>query len=224
MADPVIPGGIRTQFILQGASGLPEDRFVTTWAFRQEGNLAPSLGDLQSANDLVAQFFTGISAPSVSTIAAFLGPQVEKSVSEARSYKLGDAVPREPFITNYDLGPNANASGLPSEVAVCASFFAGRNLPRQRGRTYIGPFIASVATMVNGAGAVRPAGNLLEAMSGSMKRLQAAAIADGLRWCVLSQADGVLKDITEGWVDNAFDTQRRRGEKPLGRSTWSSFA
>jgi hypothetical protein len=223
MADPVIPGGIRVQFFFPGKSNLPEDRFVTTWAFRTEDNLPPSIAQLQQASNLVAEFFSTVNAPGVASILSYMAAAVDRTKAEARAYKLGDTVPREPTTTIYNLGANNSSQSLPSEVALVASFYSTRNLPRRRGRVYIGPFGTSVlATPASGTGIVRPDLPIRNALLGAMSGLRADATAAGLRWCVLSQADAALYDITDGWVDDAFDTQRRRGEDALSRLVWSS--
>jgi hypothetical protein len=159
----------------------------------------------------------------------FIGSAANKAITETRAYKLGDAhgagVTREPLIREYQNGSPATAASLPSEVALCLSFYAGRNLPRRRGRVYIGPLLTMAAfTDSTTTGIVRPSDSLRTAMTASAKTLQASAVTAGLRWCVLSQSDSNLKDITAGWVDNAFDTQRRRGEDASSRMTWTSQA
>jgi hypothetical protein len=223
MADPVIPGGIRVQFVLPGRSGLPEDRYITTWAFRTLDNLPPTEAQLSTAAGLVSDFFTAVSAGQVSPVASLLGIQVDKPNCEARCYRLGDAPPREPFVFPKNLGA-VGTSGLPSEVAICASFYATRNMPRRRGRVYIGP-LSSNGNVINDQGDVprpRPASIAVNAISLSSKRLQAAAAAAQLPWGIVSQTDLVMRDVTNGWVDDAFDTQRRRGEESQSRISWAS--
>jgi len=34
--------------------------------------------------------------------------------------------------------------------------------------------------------------------------------------------DAELRIVTAGWVDNAFDTQRRRGEDASSRLSWNA--
>jgi hypothetical protein len=48
-----------------------------------------------------------------------------------------------------------------------------------------------------------------------------ASDTSGPRWCVLSQVDAQLKIVTAGWVDNAFDTVRKRGERADVRYSWA---
>jgi hypothetical protein len=219
MADPIIPGGLRVQFVLRGRTGLPEDKYVTTWAFQTIDGLPPTVGQNVAAKDLVAEFFTGVTAPQTQSVRSLLGGQVDQPLTEARVYRLGDSIPRQPTIYPINLG-TITATSLPSEVAVVASFFSTRNLPRRRGRVYIGPLASTaMATATNGVNT--PALVIRTALLESMRRLRSAAPAQGLNWSVLSQVDAVMRPITAGWVDDAWDTQRRRGEGATGRLTWA---
>jgi hypothetical protein len=223
MADPQIPGGIRVQHILPGKSAMPEDRYITTWAFRKIGSGAPTNADLENAGLLVSNFFSVVNSPAVANVASFLAAAVNRPLVETRSYTLQEPPPREPLTVVRPLGPNNSSNSMPSEVAMCASFYSGRNLPRQRGRVYIGPLTqASADTTQGGTGRVLPTPALVFALVEAMRKLQTNAIDGGLNWCVLSQADQALKSVTAGWVDNAFDTQRRRGEDATSREAWSA--
>ncbi len=223
MADPIIPGGIRVLFTMPGRTGLPEDRYITSWAFRTADNLPPTAANLADANNTVAGFFSQMTAPATTTIANYISSAVNLPLCYATAYKLGDSVPRAPFRTNHNLGAIPQSAPIPSEVALCASFYSTRNLPRRRGRIYVGPFSTGVMEADSGNGMARPKALIITALTTSMKRMQSQAVALNLRWCVLSQRDAVLRDVTDGWVDNAFDTQRRRGEAASSRTLWSSI-
>jgi hypothetical protein len=41
-------------------------------------------------------------------------------------------------------------------------------------------------------------------------------------WSVWSRKDAVLRQITQGSVDDAWDVQRRRGEDPVARTFWNA--
>jgi hypothetical protein len=223
MADPVIPGGIRVQFVMPGRTGLPEDRYITTWAFRTEDNLPPTDAQLTTAVGLVTEFYVGVTAPATSAIRVLLAAAINQPQCEGRAYRLGDSVPRAPFIVPVNLGAISSGNSLPSEVALCASFYSVRNLPRRRGRVFIGPLTDTAkAAPAATTGLVQPVPAAIDALRTSMVRLRSAAVTAGLRWCVLSQANAEMVDVTAGWVDNAFDTQRRRGEDATTRSTWNS--
>ncbi len=223
MADPIIPGGIRAHFEMPGRTGLPEDKYVTTFAFRTVDNLPPSEQHLQAAADVLGEFYAGVTAPGTQSIANMLGAQVNKPQCVVKVYRLGDAPPRQPFIVPKNLGANSATEALPAEVALVCSFYAGRNLPRRRGRIYIGPLQSTDLFTSAQTGTTRPTDVVKRGLVSSMKRLQASAQGVGLRWCVLSQADANLKDITAGWVDDAVDTQRRRGEGATSRLVWDAF-
>lgn len=221
MADPIIPNGIRAQLILQGNSGLPEDRFVTTWAFLRGTGL-----DYQTAAPGVAQVlhaFMTSTQTNGSKLDSFLSPAVDKTAGKLviKTYDLGEDPPREPITFLEDFASPSSANGLPAEVAVCGSFVSFRNLKRNRGRIYFGPLSTGALTSEAPLYRVRPSNTIITTLAQALEQLQIASFTQGLTWCVLSQADAELKPITEGWVDDAFDTQRRRGEDAVGRTTWS---
>jgi hypothetical protein len=208
------------QFILKGATGLPEDRYVTTWAFKTVDGLPPTPTHGLDAIDQVANFFTGVTAPQTAALRTFLSSAVDQPFSEGRVYRLGDALPREPVIVQKNIGLKLT-TGLPSEVALVASFFSERNLPRRRGRIYFGPLSTGSNEQTTGGGS-NPVVQVRTALLESMRRLQSSALTKGLQWCVLSQVDAQLRPVTGGWVDDAWDTQRRRGEGAKSRMTWAA--
>jgi hypothetical protein len=127
---------------------------------------------------------------------------------EVKVYDEGDAMPREPRAV-HTLAQRTPGSGATArEVALCLSFFADRNLPRYRGRIYMGP-------MTSGIGE-RPS---------SQQTGYGTALANGLagiggldiQWCVKSRADGEYRQVTDFWIDDEWDTQRRRGLKATTR-------
>lgn len=214
MADPIVENGIRALCIFQGISGLPGDRFVTSWAF-----VKSALTTYTDAAALVStrldEFWTDPAAPSTIPVAGFLsGVAINEAAGmEIRTYSLEQVPPREPTITNIAL-PAMSSTILPNEVAMCLSFFADRNLPRSRGRVYVGPLAASTGTADTAKGDLTPATNFRESLMRSALRLAQTSNPD---WCVLSQADAALKPVTGGWVDDSYDTQRRRGVAPSTR-------
>lgn len=145
-------------------------------------------------------------------------------------------------IETFDLvGRPAPALGMPSEVALCLSFRntdSGSVPPaRKRGRVYYGPIEAS-ATVDRGAGIVTPENGLITNLlqAGVNLRDLAPAAAD---WVIYSRPfagrdeivrpgrptlpaiparDGATYVVSQVLVDNAFDTQRRRGERSSARS------
>jgi hypothetical protein len=81
---------------------------------------------------------------------------------------------------------------------------------------YIGPLRVTVADQPDGI--VRPKELFRQDLADAATRL--AATSTSIRWGVLSQADGVILEVTDGWVDDAFDIHRSRGEDASLRTTW----
>jgi hypothetical protein len=210
------------QHITFGPSNLPEDRFINFFAFAGAIEPAPVAAAVAIANAL-ERFFTVEHGPVGFPITAFL-PAGLGDTAEVRVYDVSDPLPREPQIITYPF-PASGGTALPSEVAVCNSYFADRNLPRQRGRIFIGP----VTTAAMGSGSPFPVRVKLEmrqSLAEASKDLVELGAGAGFNWCVRSQAGvGVttFSPITDGWVDDAFDTQRRRGEKASTRNTWNAI-
>lgn len=91
--------------------------------------------------------------------------------------------------------------------------------PRQRrsGRIFLGPF--NVAAMADVTDRCRPSQFLIDQ---ALERIQNLALGLGNNghWvCVWSRVDGAFYRITHAQVDNAFDTQRRRGVEATVRTT-----
>ncbi len=127
-------------------------------------------------------------------------------------YDMADAKPR-PVIAEYSSSTVGGSDSGPQEVALCLSFYAGRNIPRRRGRLYIGPFFA-------GEMAGRPSltqQNRLIAIGNGLAALGGVDVA----WVIYSPTDNTYRAVTNTWVDNAWDTQRSRGIAPTGRVTAS---
>lgn len=145
--------------------------------------------------------------------------------ARVKFYNLSDAEPR---VAVYDelLGLNAlvATNGMPQEVALCVSYQgprqAGQKQARRRGRIFTGPF--SVAA--NNGVAGRPASALRTLMADSAENnlLQITGQA-GWEWVVHSRvAPAASADtiVTDGWVDDSWDTQRRRGNRPSARTVF----
>lgn len=136
-------------------------------------------------------------------------------------YRQSDPQPRAPIReTTWNLSSAPNGASLPAEVAMCLSFQApklsGVPQARRRGRIYIGPLGGSI---IDGAG--RPTTGLVDGIRNAGATLAAASIASTTwKWAVFSRVNGTAAEVTSGWVDNAFDTQRRRGIAASSRNTF----
>lgn len=120
-----------------------------------------------------------------------------------RAYDMADAEPR-PVRAESVVAWDAPANSVgPREVALCLSYFADRNLPRQRGRMYIGPIRQAEMTDRPQEQLMGTLGALAEGISGLG--------GINVQWVVYSPTAGDYRNVSDYWVDNAWDTQRRRG-------------
>lgn len=140
-------------------------------------------------------------------------------------YDRDDPEPRAPVFTftwNLAVAPTANPS--PPEVSLCCSFqgdpISGIPQSRRRGRNYL-PFPA--VTMIGTDG--RPnATAITNAVAWGNSLLTFSDSSTDHTWVVASSY-GVPGEfdtvITNGWVDNEFDVQRRRGRDATTRTIFT---
>lgn len=217
MADPVLGNGVRAQVIFQGQSGLPRDRFVNSWAFEGTG-ASISDTELATVRTRLVEFYTspvGAGTP----LTGFMSRAVKQAVL-IRLYRLSQTPPRTPIETQHTFNISQTGTALPNEVAVVLSFYNTVNVKRRRGRIFFGPLAAMAG--VFDTDDVKVEASLRTALSGAANRLAAYGNDPtlGPHWSILSQRDAQLKLVTDGWIDNTFDTQRRRGVRSNLRTSW----
>lgn len=227
---PTTPKDILVRTIMQGSTGLPEDRYVNDFAFRYVGLLPPTNAQLLLLFGAVDGFFNDVQAGG-NRVSHFIGEAVNRAVTHEMEF-VDISIGGSPRLSEPWLGPAvpifAN-NNLPTEVAGVLSFHgnltgipeevgATRPKARRRGRLYIGPLItASVAfatanPFLNGSFTT-----CLRQAAGAMQDEAAASLFE---WSVWSRANNELYQVVGGWTDNAPDTQRRRGIESTARVTF----
>lgn len=213
-------GFARVQAILHNDSGLPQDQVINTWHFAPPGDVSSSAVDI---TDGLNAFYQAIDS--------LLSPVLLGTI-DFKVYDLEDAPPRVPVAEIAGTSLTLGSQALPNEVACCMSFqgaiASGQNQARRRGRVFLGPM--SVASGTAAAGDVRPAAATRTTITNA-----GAALIDvpGINWSVFSPTvagsppwdagslAGAFTLVTNGWVDDAYDTQRRRGLRTSTRTTFS---
>lgn len=205
---------ISAQVALQAATQLPEDRMVNTFWFQTNSSADPA----------------GIVTPLVDFYQSLAGALSLNAIHDTghliKMYDQADVEPRSPIVeSTFDLTGLSNTTALPAEVALCSSFQgnpeSGENQQRRRGRIYVSGWVSS-----NNVGAGRPGGPLQTLLANSTAQLSndITALGTGIEqvlWVVYSRTADSFALITNGWVDDSWDTQRRRGIAPTTRVTWS---
>lgn len=184
-----------------------------------------------------------------SDVVATTGHEVKVSlIDEATGVNIdGDGAPpawTEVFDHLGRAGAGAR-TGYPSEVAVCLSYknTSEGTVPvrRRRGRIYFGPVFTGVGSEgVNQVPSISSVTRTFMLSAMNVLHDSLLALPSVYQWCVYSRPfegrgviprdtkpdlpaiaarAGATYDIDEFWIDDTFDTQRRRGERPTTRST-----
>lgn len=213
-------GILTCQVRIPHENNLPADTVVNTFAFFSEI-------DRDSAASTIASRLLNFYNTETATqsIAKYLSPELQTQNSRLVITDLLDPQPRVPY---YDeplaltMVPTSNTA-LPAEVALVCSFqgdvASGQNQARRRGRIFLGPLGFTAGTANVGTKNV-PSSSFIARILASAEAMATASTTD-VRWVVYSRVDGGATRVTNGWCDNAWDTQRRRGTLPSSRNVWS---
>jgi hypothetical protein len=129
-------------------------------------------------------------------------------------YNMGDAKPRPiKASASYLPGsPTTKSSFGPSQVALVLAFYSDRNIPGQRGHIYLGP---QEAAMVQ---AYRP-GDVLMGYALDLGQGLFDIGGQNVKHVIHSPTHNTYPVVHNYWVDDRWDTQRRRLPKPSKRVT-----
>lgn len=212
--------------VFQGNSNLPEDRFINVFHFFSIGAIDYATAATAITTQIEGFYIDPTGLPSGLAPCEFLSPWISRSW-QVITYDLTTAQPRVPSTTTLTL-PAGDATGIPEEVAVCLSLRGAPPLsPRRRGRLYFGPLSARNTAIIASTSANRARVDLSGTGVGTVlceaaNRLKDESATAGVPWCIRStRPTENFVIIDSGYVDDAADTQRRRGPDPLNRVTFS---
>lgn len=182
---------------------LGENRDRVVWGFHVDAASAPSASTWQTM-----MAFAWGEAPSHFGVVM----QQEYDASQFQVYDVsagGPPVSEE--LADPALFPITGNSG-PQEVQVCVTRWTDDSIGRERkhGRWYVGPISGSYLN------AARPASALQTRIQQFQQALHAQFTSNGMDPVVVSRTTGLATGypITQYSIDNAWDTQRRRGIDP----------
>jgi hypothetical protein len=216
-------------------TGLPADIVENQWVF------GPDNGDVPMSPAHIAQalgiFYNVISGTQAGPISSYLNGTIDRTVdTEIASFDITGHLNGSAVGSPFDVRPlppglaaAGSAASLPDEVAVVLSHkspYGGllergpgtRPRARVRGRVFIGPLIHDAPSVVDTTSGHAVVGSqlsndLVQAYLGMQNYLN--TVNESL--AIWSRKDAALTYSTSCWVDNAFDTQRRRGELATAR-------
>jgi len=211
---------VSCQVVLKPSNGIPADYVTNTWHFAVQYTEVDGVGPntrfdaCDQAHDALVTFYNTLST-------RFGGLLI--GTHEMKFVDLGEPAPRLPvaeFVWAFTTVPPA--SQLPSEVAIVASFEgslqSGVNPATRKNRVFLGPLAQST---VNPTGGTLSAGAQTAVINALVALAVASAGASAVWWWVgRSPTMNNTFIVRSGWVDNAFDTQRRRGIDATNRGIW----
>lgn len=141
------------------------------------------------------------------------------TVSTEINVKAYDAQGTRPVYPQGDYTVNvgvANISSVNRDVALCLSYYADQNRPRYRGRLYLPCNLIGLTPS-----AARPTTGMQQKVADLVPILSGLGGID-VDWSVYSRTDNAARKVTNWWVDNNWDSQRRRGPRPTSRLSGST--
>jgi hypothetical protein len=133
---------------------------------------------------------------------------------KVKAYECGRPKPNYPAAEAMLNGGTAFPVTKPREIALCLSFYSDYNLPRRRGRLYVPAALINLADTI----ALRPTTAQMNKVGDLAGALAALGGVDD-DWSVWSGVDGTARKVTNWFVDDEWDVQRRRGLRSTTRSS-----
>lgn len=218
-------------------TGVPSDIAVNDWYVAFNGATTVAAGNLVA--NAIRDFYTTVVTGQAHSIDTYLSNFLDRThparlqIYNVSGYLTG--APTFDFVTTTTFFLNAAREGgdLPLEVA-CVSSMLGTEpyesdpfpapVRRRRGRIYLGPLNSTAANEETDG---RPdidlgfRSDIATAME-NLKLTIDAITTDSLapRLVVWSRVGPGLSVVTEGHINNEWDTQRRRGSGETARTVW----
>lgn len=220
MADPVVVDHYRALVIFKGNSGLPEDVFVNSMVFRNDSGFAATPQTMHDNVKAALERFYSAQQTNLRRVTEWMAG-VSFSDVELRTYDLGQppgdkatgTPPRTPTSSLMALPGQSETATLPYEVALVISWTTAVKAAWGRGRNYIGPLTTAAAGPMTATSGPVPHPDLVTTLTQAGRAL----INETEVGLVVLGKTGP-KEVTGGYVDNAWDTQRRRGLQPTIRT------
>lgn len=212
---------LQAQAVIPYVTNVPKDVITNTFHFQSDGSTTNAAAAALIATRLSAFY------DEVYSVTGSADTYVNWANAQVKVYDLDDLQPRVPITEAMPITPTSQADGvLPAEVAIVASFHAAPPVTaRRRNRVYLGGWSTLAGSTGTGSNPPAPNSATRSAIIDAMELLYAANTT-ALTWQGHSSYGpspvGTYWDIDGGWVDNAWDTQRRRGHEASIRDVWSA--
>lgn len=207
---------------LRAATGLPRDDCINSFYFETIANTEETNTII---GDLLSEFYSLVTS-SGNSVSSYINDTIIRT--EGLFIELIDdpeTPPNVPFAqAAFDLEPTS-ATPLPQEVACCLTYttvdyLTASNPGRHRGRVYIGPLSVDAGSDSGVMWPSRPNSTFRDTLRAAATRMLDDSALTEVIWVMWSRSDGLFPQIGGGWVDNEWDTQRRRGQQATMREYW----
>lgn len=214
----------RVMVTIPYSSGVPSDVINNTWHFESlDGEPIDStrLGVL--FGHLVAFYNTCYNNTTVKAMANYLNPLQ----TVMKGYDLSDPKPRTAVresTTPLTVGVQPATAVAPEVAAVLSyrtEYESGINKGSQRGRVYLGGLTDLQVDPSALSRGPRFKSGYITAVTSAATTLAGAALASEWGWVVWSEKLQQSFAVAGGWMDDALDTQRRRGQLATSRTLWT---
>lgn len=234
------PTMLHAKVTLPKVTGITADSCVNDFSFHVADY--PSSADLDKIVLACTDFYlTDLSPFSAPALASFLAPRLDRGANAckvdiydvtanlfATPASAGGTLAGSPIRSGaFTLSAAAGTENVPEEVSLIARLRhlpvaggafpvegVGGSRPRARntGRVYVGPFGSNALSTV--ASDARPNDTLRLSMLGAAWGMWHRLLGSSIYWAVWSRKTGSMLSVDKVEVDNAWDTQRRRGIAP----------
>lgn len=214
---------ISAQVILRTSDNIPANYATNTYFFDVETDLVAPEGSLEDQSVLSI-------APALVDLYNELNDQADlfgglaTSGHRIKFVEIDGPKPQYPYaevVWAFTTAPSASV--LPSECCVVSSFeavqSAGINQATRRGRVFLGPLNLGALNALTGRLVDADRVAIATAFQTFAQKQDEAGFS-GWQWMVYSRKNDAMSRVVMGHVDNAFDTQRRRGVESTLRSVW----
>lgn len=212
-------------------SNIPADAVQNTFAFSTPAG--GTAGEILSIRTALDTFYNDTTSSGFSLNHYLsLAMSTDANANSFEFYNLDGHLDGSPHGSPFDAAAwtldAVSAGAVQAEVAICLTFHSNygsdvefgagglRPRARDRGRVYIGE-LGGVGESAGVTQDLVVSGTTVATIAAAAARLRDDV---NTSWCVWSRADAALKPVTAGWVDNAFDIQRRRGVDATARTVW----
>jgi len=198
--------------IIPMKSGSTKDACVNNFSFLTSGSVEDGAANITLA---LKTFYAAVQTN--------WSPDVDSAKVFIKIYDRADPKPRPPRHEEvFGLGVTVGTTSLPHELALCCSFrgarVAGVPPARQRGRIFFGPLATS--TVVGSTFTSTTLTNFANALNTLRTTTDGYPNVEWVVWSERTGPSGSGWHVTDGWVDNAVDVQRRRGVAPTVKTLW----